>query len=448
MLKFADIKVYLDNKLLKETFVYGLGNVFMALTPIIVTPFLTRAFSLTQYGAIDLIYTTVLIIATFAGLGLDAALLRFYYDGESGRSLMVTFVFVACAVSSVIFTVLTILFFIIFKGLLFIDPQELHAFFIGLLAIPFIVCLSNQLILLRAQRKAHVFVLISTVNLVLIPVLTIVFQKYLHLGLKSYFVALVTSQLISVLLGAGTLKDSFSFEALPSGFKNKIFVFSLPLLIPMVLGGFLGGVNKYFLQFYHGLSQVAIFSIGLKITMVIGFFGMSFRQAWFSYALSKMDSPDAKEKYKTAFNIFVTVLFAVAFLVIILAKPLILILSGIEYLDARFILAYVCLGTILINLSGSFFNLGLYIKKHTLYSMFAYILGFMVNILTAFMLVPRYSLLGASVSLLLGHITIAALLLYFSNKFYPVRFNLGLLAAYAVLFLIFAQTWGNLIWLR
>lgn len=442
MLKFKDIKEHCNSRLLKETLTYGLGNAFLSLTPIVITPFLTRAFSVAEYGAIDLIYTTVLIIATFASLGLDTALMRFYFDEEARKEELAAFIFMACLASGIIFTGLTFVFFKVFKGFLFSSAKELDAFFTGLLAVPFIVCLNNQLVLLRAQRRAHLFVFISTVNLILTPALTILFEQYLRLGLKSYFIALLISQFISVILALSTLKRSISFKALSGLDKRKVFVFSLPLLIPLVLGAYLGGINKYFLQFYHGLSSVAIFGIGLKITMIIGFFGMSFRQAWFSYAFSKIGSADAEEKYKSAFSGFITVLFLVAFLVIIFAKPVILVISSREYLDARQILPYVCLGTIIVNLSGSFFNLGLHIKKRTGYSLAAYIIGFLVNITAAYLFVPRYSVIGAGISLLLGHISIAMLLLYFSNRLYPVKYNLKLLGIYAVLLLMLGKIWA------
>ena len=68
------------NTFWKETFIYGIGNSMFILIPLVLTPFLTRNFTLSQYGTIDLIYTTVLIIALISNFNLDSALLSFYYD--------------------------------------------------------------------------------------------------------------------------------------------------------------------------------------------------------------------------------------------------------------------------------------------------------------------------------------------------------------------------------
>lgn len=430
------------NQFIKEIFIYGIGNMIFLLVPIVITPFLTRVFTVNQYGAIDLIYTTVLIISMIATLCLDTALLRFYYDDKDKKEIIITSVFMFSFISSLVFCMLSFLFFITFKGAIFKTPEEINALFIALLSIPFTVILTNELMLLRIQRKAFIFVLLSTSNLVISLPLIIFLVKYTTLGIRAVFVATGISQSMLSLIGIFYLRKNFTFSSISLNINKKMLFYSIPLLVPSLVGTFLGNINKYFLQFYHGLSSVAIYGVGLKISMVIGLVVMSFRQAWIPYAFSIMDKEGSREKYNFVFKGFLTLLFILAMLTIIFAKQLILIISNKNYLDAKSVIGYICLGTIFINLSGNFFNLGIHAKKNTVYSLFSYIAGFLINIILAIILVPKYSIIGAGLAMVGGHFVIAMLLFYFSNKVYKIHYDLKLLFAVIALYLFFLFLFG------
>lgn len=405
------------------------------------TPFLTRTFTVNQYGAIDLIYTTVLIIALLANINLDTALLRFYHNEKYNKKTIITSVFILSAILSIIFCLISFLLFIFLKGLIFKSAEEFNALVIALFSIPFVVILTNELTLLRVQRKAYIFVLISFLNLITVFLLTVLFVKYTSWGIKSFFIAMLISY---GLISLGTIyyfKESFSFSFLSAKLRKEMLSFGLPLLLPALVGTFLGSVNKYILQFYHNFATVATFAIGLRLSMAVTFIAIPFRQAWFPYVFSIIDKKDdvnTKIRFCFIFRIFIILLFGIITATLIFAKQIVLLISNKNYLSALPVIGYVCLGATFISLSGSFFNLGIFRANKTIYSLIAYSIGFLVNFILAIILIPEYSIVGAGISLLCGHFVTAMLLFYFSNKFYKIAYDLKLLFSLSLIYLIFS----------
>lgn len=429
---------YLKKKsLFRDIFTYGTGNFLFALVNLLLTPFLTRNYSISQYGAIDLIYTTILIISLSSNLGLDSSLIRFYFDDTLKKQAVVTTVFVSSFFSSLLFCLASLLFFIFWGNSIFKTSEELNTLFVALLCVPFMVCLSNEFILLRAQRKSLAFAILSFATILLTLLLTVVFVKFTGFGLKSFFLAVCLSQGTAALAGLYYLRGNFSRSSISLKLNARLFSFGAPLLVPALFGTFMAPINKYFLQHYQGLSNVAIFSIGIKISSIISFMGMSFRQAWIPYAFSIMKDEDAKRKFNRVFRLFISAVFVFSVAIILLGKTIILFLSSSVYLEAYSILSYLCLAVIFTNLAGNFFNFGLLIEKKTVYSMSAYIIGFIVNIILVIWLVPNFSITGAAVAVMASNFTIAGLLLVFSNKFYRINYDLKLLTLCILLFLLF-----------
>jgi len=379
------------------------------------------------------------------GLNLDAALFRFYFDEEQKRKSVITSAFIYSVGASIVVCLISFLLFSIFKGFMFKGPQQQDALFIALLSIPFMVAQNNALMLLRAQRRVLAFVCMSVANLLITLSLAIYLVKCSALGIKAVFVAMLISQAVVSSAGLLLLRKNFALSSVSAEIKNKMLLYSLPLIIPTMIGTFLGSINKYILQIYHGFSEVGVYAIGLKISMVMGLVALSVRQAWLPYAFSNMDKEDFKEKCSRAFKRFVGLLFLLAVLTVIFSRGLISLISTKDYLDAASIVGYICLGAIFINLSGSFFNLGHFIKKNTLFVFVAYITGFLINITLAVVLVPRISITGAAASLALGHFTTAMLLLYFSRRFYKIPYDLRFLFSLVTIYLLFFVGWNSYI---
>ena len=69
--------------LLSDTVVYGLGGALNKVLALFTFPLLARYFGVEQFGVIDLLNTSVVLLVTFLVFGQDSAVARFFYDDEN-----------------------------------------------------------------------------------------------------------------------------------------------------------------------------------------------------------------------------------------------------------------------------------------------------------------------------------------------------------------------------
>lgn len=66
--------------LARDTAIYGLGGALNKAIALITFPLLARHFSVQDYGLIDLLNTTVVLLVTLLVFGQDSAVVRFFYE--------------------------------------------------------------------------------------------------------------------------------------------------------------------------------------------------------------------------------------------------------------------------------------------------------------------------------------------------------------------------------
>ena len=69
--------------LLNDAFVYGMGGSLNQLLALFTFPLLARHFGVEQFGVIDLLNTSVVLVVTFLVFGQDSAVARFFYDDDN-----------------------------------------------------------------------------------------------------------------------------------------------------------------------------------------------------------------------------------------------------------------------------------------------------------------------------------------------------------------------------
>jgi len=416
------------------------------LVAIFLLPLLTKTFTPAQYGFIELVSVTILIISSLSGFNLDSSILRFFHEENAERKkIIISTIIIGSTLSSAIFSVLLIASLRYLPACLFTLSDSMSPLYIALISMPFMVFVTNILAVLMIQQKSVQYTFFSLFKVISVFILTFILIKVYDFGIAGVFLANLIVYVILSVVGMFYLvyRNFFRFVFSLVDFK-KILFYSSPLILSSLSWILLGNINKYFLRFLDGPESVGIYSVGLEICMVLGVLGAAFRQAWIPYAFSITKDSDNASIYSGMFKKFITVFFIAAIMIAVFAKPAILILSSQKYLPASLIMGYMAVGILFVNLSGSFFNLGVLIKKKTGLSAVAYFLGVVVNVALNLLLIPRYSILGATLALLFGYLVTAGLLLYFSNRVYKISYDLKLLFYLLILYLAFIFTWNRL----
>ena len=106
--------------LLKSFLAFGLATSLEKLIAFLLLPLYTKVFSVVEYGYIDLIQVTFIIITAFSVLQFETSLQRYYYEYRGKiKVLFISTVFNSILLFSICISILVIIFYPVLEHLLF-----------------------------------------------------------------------------------------------------------------------------------------------------------------------------------------------------------------------------------------------------------------------------------------------------------------------------------------
>src|SRR5438094_8163471 len=72
-------------QLVKQTILYGLGGALQKLIGFFLFPIYAHFLSVSDFGASDLVLTTIFVISSVLALGMDSAAARHFYDADNAK---------------------------------------------------------------------------------------------------------------------------------------------------------------------------------------------------------------------------------------------------------------------------------------------------------------------------------------------------------------------------
>ena len=217
--------------------------------------------------------------------------------------------------------------------------------------------------------------------------------------------------------------------------KNSKIVFNGGILLENIKYGlqvmpksFTGFINrffdKYMLNNMLSLSVVGIFNIGQTIGNTI-FFIMStawssFQPVYYREVFDKGE--DGSVSVGRIFTIFSYITLMPVLLLILFAQEIIYVMAPASYYGAIDII-------IIISASVATQTFGMFVGVQYAYSKKAYwifpitVVGTIANVVANIIFIPRFGLVGASISTLLGTLVINGILTFVGQKFYRIQYE-------------------------
>jgi O-antigen/teichoic acid export membrane protein len=410
-------------RLVKHSFIYGLGQLASQAVGFLLIPIYTRYFSLEEYGALAILTLSLSLLTMFLDMGMGSALFRYYFDStdEQKRAKIISTGFVFLFFLSLCVCSLLVAFAPwVSKIILENDRYQRHLIYLSLTAflntlgvVPFAY--------LRAREESVTYSLISffkfLVNLTL-NIYFVVILKRNALGVMESGLIASLSTIIILVVVARHIRFHPSWKV----FKN-LFLFGVPLMPTQLAGWILGGSNRFFLQRFLSLDDVGVFTLGYRLGFLINMLiVMPFSVAWapFMYTVAKSDK--AKEIYSRLMTFFTSGIIMMGIGLCIFSKEIVQILAPPAYSKAYQVVPFVVFSYCLY---GMYFILtaGLNIQKKTYF--FPMIVGFsaVANLLLNYLMIPTYGILGAGISMLLSYLLMSFLTFVFSQRYYYIKYE-------------------------
>jgi O-antigen/teichoic acid export membrane protein len=436
----------------RHSVIYGLANVLDRIVGFVMLPVYTHFLTPADYGVMELIYLTTSLISLVIGLGVEAAVSRFYYDYKTDDERKVVISTSIIGYGIIISAVTLIL--LPFSGLmsrLVLDSPEYSSFFaIAILTLGAGFILPIIYTYMRVRQKSIQYMTTKVAMTVLILGMNIYFVVYAKQGVFGILLSNLLGQLaFMVVLGVLTL--NYTGLKINYHLLKEMLKFGLPLIPSSISAYIVQASDRYFVKQYADLSATGLYSLGYKMgTLINQFVTSPFIQVWNYRRLEFFEKGDSEKIYARIFTYFCVISLFVGLLISLLAKEIIHFMADEAYWSAYKIVPIIVLSYIIFSFHYHF-SVGIMMKKATKYIAYVNVANGIINLILNFILIKRYTIWGAAVATLLCFIFKVAMTYYYSNRIYKIqmewrRIILLFMTAFAIYFMAFQIDTGS-IWL-
>lgn len=410
----------------KHSIIYGLGNFVSKAIAFLLVPVYTRVLIPSEYGILSILNVAISIISLVLSMGMQTTIFRFYiydYSDKKSRKKLVSTILIFINITSIFFIVLLIIFANKVSLLLFNNIE--YSFYLKIVFLITFFEVNNQisLTLLRSQEKSKIFSIFTVIRLIIQISLILYFVVVLREGvlgaLKGILISQIAFYLINLPILIRSADFSFSFKIM-----KKALRFGLPLISVGISSWIMTMIDRLFLDRYAGTSVVGIYTIAYNFGMILNLLFVSPVQlAWgqIKWKIIKKEK-DAKKifSYIMTYYIFIGVFLLIG--IILLSKDVIKVFTTPAFYSSIDIVPYIAIGYLFLGYRFMV-NIGINLKGRTEINAIILILSAAINILFNFILIPKYSMIGAAISTTISYIFLAILSYFINRKFYKVSYQ-------------------------
>lgn len=426
---------------LKSFTVIGAGTVISMALGLLTTPVITRLVVPEVYGAFSMytLYSQIAIIILC--LGLDQALVRYYYIQDSvvyRRSLLYECVsrpIVVCVFASLLSMILSL------AGFLNFGFSNFVMILLCLYSLSQVVYRFSQL-LIRLSNNSKLY---SILNVVQKSVYILCVLPALYFSWGDHFYVLAISSLISILavlsISIGTQFDVWDFRlGLLSDIgisKNELLRYAYPFIISAGVAQIFQAADKIILNMYTDYHEVGIYSSAMTLVSIFAIVQNTFNALWTPMAVENFSkNPNDRSLYQKGNQAITVVMFLIG-ITVILCKDLFVLLLGVKYREAAVILPLLIFYPIMYTVTETTGSGLMFMKKSQL-QIVAVLIPCLANIIGNALLVPVMGSQGAAISTAVSFILFFSVKTWLSNRYFYVDFYLKKFYLLSVLVFLYA----------
>ncbi|MBI5474481.1 MAG: polysaccharide biosynthesis C-terminal domain-containing protein [Ignavibacteriae bacterium] len=425
-------------KLGTDTAIYGISTVVGRFLTFILTPFYTHFLSRTELGVVGNVYAYIAFFNILYTYGMEAAYMRYVATLEMGtkkQNFSVPFLSILC--TSVLFT-LTIL----WNAVTLADASGVPPDFTSIVAYSGVILLLDALAIvpfasLRMERKSKLFSALKLWNIIVTVVCNLVFLLKFGWGVEGIFISNLIASASTLVLLLPTILKNITFEWNTTLLK-ALLRFSIPTIPAYLATMMIQVINRPILESLTDLATVGVFQANYRLGVFMMLIVSMFDFAWRPFFLSHAKEPDAKAMFARVLTYVLFLLTSILLTLSLFVNEIVTtpIWHGKSIVDPRFwsglpivpvvLLAYLFLGVSNVLVAG------IYIEKKTKKLPLITFIGAGTNIVSNYLLIPPFGMMGAAVATLLSYSVMAIVLYFIVQKVFPIKYEFDRLAKIAI----------------
>jgi O-antigen/teichoic acid export membrane protein len=431
--------------MIRPTLIYGVASMFPALLGFVLLPFYSKHLSTTEFGIIAAMGVLSSIFAVFSNLALDRAAFRFYFDSTDPterKKVLSTFFFGSIGIATVFFALLVFSRPLLTRAYPEIDFYPFY--FLTIVTISISVCEGFVMGYFRISEKPRQYLYMIFLTVCLQGGLIYYFVLIKNEGALGQIHALLFSALVLLPVYFTVAYRNFSFSFDLKLFKQGVS-FSWPFIPTLLIAWVLNWSDSVFIANYSSMSEVGLYSMAYKISMVFfmltGAFAVSYQPVFFRKA-NQVDQEGAKRDIYSIIHVACRGFILTAFLLALFSEDIVRLLLDSKYRDIYSLIRVILLSHILAAIMGISSNLYYLQSKRSKLQLAVVGTSALVNLLLNYLLVPSYGMYGAAWATVISMIILTVMHYHFSKTCYFINIfwlKLSFLIGISALIIIFFQ---------
>ncbi len=376
----------------KNIIIYGGANALKSLVPLLMLPILTKYLSISDFGILSLVETTILFVAPFVLLNINGAINVEYFKVE--HKILKEYITNALAISFISFLII-FFFFFLFKdyisSLLHIDS----GLTVIIVVFSLFRVLSSVLLGLYQSKQESIKFFIFTIAQTFIDfVLSYIFVVLFNLGYIGRLTGTYATFFIFSVIAFYLLYKMDYVSRITFKYSKDILSFGIPLIPHAISGTIMAMSDRYFISYFIGNEQVGLYAIAYQMSALMLLIGVSINQAWSPMMFKLLTDKNFKQIYDYIFYLFILfILIGVG--IFFLRDILFYIFVDKKFFVAKEYFSYLLIGFIFQSLYLLVTNLLFFEKKTKILAVITMI-GATFNIFLNYFLIQEYDAIGVA----------------------------------------------------
>ena len=399
---------------------YTTSSVVSKLIAVALLPLYTRYLTPSDYGAAEVLITTVIAASIIIRLGMTEAMMRFFYREDENPDRVVATGFLLLITTATLSLIVAFPFADEISELL-LDESDPTLARIAVFGLWIYTMYDFCLTLFRLDERARAYLIVTVSNVLFTIPLTVYLVVFREEGAQG----LLLGQYISggaFLVALLVVQARRIFARPDPALLRRMLRFGSPTMPAELSLYSLNFIDRLMLVRLASLADAGLYSLSVKFAQGVTVLVKGFQLAWPPLAYSIRDDDEARRTYASVVTWFVAGCSLVVAALWLFAPWIVRLLAA-----PRFFSSYEAVG--LVSFGMMLFALYLVLlvvlgrTGRTEFSFPATIAGTAANIGLNFLLIPRLGIVGAGVALVCSYAITLAIMFGVTQRLFPVPYE-------------------------
>ena len=428
--------------LIKQSSHYLAGRLIIMAAGFISFPILTRIFSVSDYGTLGLISTTLFIALAVGKFGFPNSIVRYYAEFKANKQLDRFYSTIFWG-SLLLTAVIGIIFVLVAQLILKHYWREDIAILLTLVAMLIVINAMSDILtcFMRAEQRTKIYNGIAIIGRYGSLAASIFFTFYIFKGLYGFYIGQVISGAIIYLIIFYYFqgKRKISLNKFSPDFFKAIIRYGFPLIWVELGALILNYADRYLIQIYLGTTALGIYTAGYNLAtyvndMMIYSISYAMDPIYMNILVNKGEN-ETKIFFAKTFRYYLLIMLPIVFGFIAVGDNLLLFLASSKYIEAAPVLPYIIIGQ-LVHACALILNSGLFISKKTHLIANITFISCLLNIGLNVLLIPIFGIVGSAQATLISYVFFTGVITYYAFKEFSFKIDVKNISIYFVASLV------------